>query len=97
MKGAPSFEELKKRKEILVEVIRNYVKRRTALPSRAVDLVVLKIRHQIQNAQHNGYFVNFCCDLCYSELYCENPLLPKELICPGCGWNSSQIPDTTTG
>lgn len=88
-KRNPSFEELRERKDILVRILRKR--------PQEVSQEVLRVRHQIQNAQHNGYFLNYCCDLCYSELYCEDPSLPEELTCPGCGWSSSQISSSAMG
>lgn len=77
----PTFEEFKKRKDILSEILR----KQGCLPL-DTSPAVLRVRHQIQNALHEGYFVNFCCDSCHCELYCEDPHKPSELMCPGCGW-----------
>ena len=87
----PTFEEFKKRKDSLAEILR----KQGCLKLEASS-TVLRIRHQIQNAQHEGYFLDYCCDDCYAELYCEDPLLPDQLICPGCGWESA-VSDSAVG
>lgn len=79
----PTFTELTKRKNILVEILR-----KKGLTTE-VSPATLLVRHQIQDPLHSGFFLSYCCNDCYSDLYCAAPSIPDELICPGCGWESA--------
>jgi hypothetical protein len=81
------YRKLQARREVLVSILRRGIE---ASEERSSDRD--RIRHQIQNPQNTGYFIEAVCDFCYSELYCEEPdkeSFAQEVICPGCGWRTT--------